>query len=350
MGQYYRENRIPVDYERISPHVVNALIATEDERFREHSGIDVRGTLRAAVYLGKKGGASTITQQLAKMLFTDRSPNFVKRTFQKFQEWIISARLERQYTKNEIIAMYLNRFDWINQAVGINSAARVYFNTTPDSLKHRGGRPARGHVQEPGALQPAAQTGHHAHPPHGGAGPDAQERLPHHCTEYDSLKSMPIGLRFQRVDHTEGPAPYFREVLRAKLVALFAEKNEDGSYRYAKADGTPYDIYTDGLKVYTTLDRRMQQYAEWGLQEHLRNELQARLLQGPGEEEEPALRLPRERGGDRGDPEHRDEAQRALQGAHGQTVRQLRAAGEIHRDQAARGPQTLPLPARPGWM
>jgi penicillin-binding protein 1A len=158
MGQYYRENRIPVDYERISPHVVNALIATEDERFREHSGIDVRGTLRAAVYLGKKGGASTITQQLAKMLFTDRSPNFVEAHLPEIPGVDHQcARLERQYTKNEIIAMYLNRFDWINQAVGINSAARVYFDTTPDSLKHRGGRPARGHVQEPGALQPAAQ-------------------------------------------------------------------------------------------------------------------------------------------------------------------------------------------------
>jgi penicillin-binding protein 1A len=273
MGQYYRENRIPVDYERISPHVVNALIATEDERFREHSGIDVRGTLRAAVYLGKKGGASTLTQQLAKMLFTDRSPNFVKRTFQKFQEWIISARLERQYTKNEIIAMYLNRFDWINQAVGINSAARVYFNTTPDSLRIEEAALLVGMCKNPALFNPLRR-------------PDTtltrrmvvldQMRKNGFLStvEYDSLKSMPIGLRFQRVDHTEGPAPYFREVLRAKLVALFAEKNEDGSYRYAKADGTPYDIYTDGLKVYTTLDRRMQQYAEWGLQEHLRNELQ----------------------------------------------------------------------------
>ncbi|MFN9324435.1 MAG: transglycosylase domain-containing protein [Flavobacteriales bacterium] len=135
MGQYYRENRIPVDYARISPNVVNALIATEDERFRAHSGVDLRGTMRAAVFLGKKGGASTLTQQLAKMLFTERSSNFIKRTFQKFQEWIISARLERQYTKDEIFAMYLNRFDWINQAVGIHSAARVYFNTTPDSLR-----------------------------------------------------------------------------------------------------------------------------------------------------------------------------------------------------------------------
>lgn len=273
MGQYYRENRIPVDYERISPHVVHALIATEDERFREHSGIDVRGTLRAAVYLGKKGGASTLTQQLAKMLFTDRSPNFVKRTFQKFQEWIISARLERQYTKNEIIAMYLNRFDWINQAVGINSAARVYFNTTPDSLRIEEAALLVGMCKNPALFNPLRR-------------PDTtltrrmvvldQMRKNGFLTtaEYDSLKTLPIGLRFQRVDHTEGPAPYFREVLRAKLVDLFAEKNEDGTFRYAKSDGTPYDIYTDGLKVYTTLDRRMQQYAEWGLQEHLRNELQ----------------------------------------------------------------------------
>ncbi len=273
MGQYYRENRIPVDYERISPHVVNALIATEDERFRDHSGIDVRGTLRAAVYLGKKGGASTLTQQLAKMLFTDRSPNFVKRTFQKFQEWIISARLERQYTKNEIIAMYLNRFDWINQAVGINSAARVYFNTTPDSLRIEEAALLVGMCKNPALFNPLRR-------------PDTtltrrmvvldQMRKNGFLTtaEYDSLKALPIGLRFQRVDHTEGPAPYFREVLRAKLIKLFAEKNEDGTFRYAKTDGTPYDIYTDGLKVYTTLDRRMQQYAEWGLQEHLRNELQ----------------------------------------------------------------------------
>ena len=109
MGQYYRENRIPVNYDQISPNVVNALIATEDQRFRVHSGVDVRGTVRAAVFLGKRGGASTLTQQLSKMLFTDRAPNFFKRTFQKFQEWIISAQLERQYTKDEIIALYIKK-------------------------------------------------------------------------------------------------------------------------------------------------------------------------------------------------------------------------------------------------
>jgi penicillin-binding protein 1A len=273
MGQYYRENRIPVDYERISPNVVNALIATEDERFREHSGIDLRGTMRAAVYLGKKGGASTLTQQLSKMLFTNRSTNFIKRTFQKFQEWIISARLERQYTKDEIIAMYLNRFDWINQAVGINSAARVYFNTTPDSLRIEEAALLVGMCKNPALFNPLRR-------------PDTtltrrmvvldQMRKNGFLStqQYDSLKTLPLGLRFQRVDHTEGPAPYYREVLRAKLIKLFAEKNKDGELRFAKADGSPYDIYTDGLKVYTTLDRRMQQYAEHGVREHLGSELQ----------------------------------------------------------------------------
>lgn len=274
MGQYYRENRIPVDYARISPNVVNALIATEDERFREHSGVDLRGTMRAAVFLGKKGGASTLTQQLAKMLFTERSSNFIKRTFQKFQEWIISARLERQYTKDEIIAMYLNRFDWINQAVGIHSAARVYFNTTPDSLRIEEAALLVGMCKNPALFNPLRR-------------PDTtmtrrmvvldQMRKNGFITtpQYDSLKTLPLGLRFQRVDHTEGPAPYFREVLRGKLQALLAEKDENGELRFAKADGKPYDIYTDGLKVYTTIDRRMQAYAERGLREHLATELQA---------------------------------------------------------------------------
>jgi penicillin-binding protein 1A len=253
--------------------VVNALIATEDERFREHSGIDLRGTMRAAVYLGKKGGASTLTQQLSKMLFTNRSTDFIKRTFQKFQEWIISARLERQYTKDEIIAMYLNRFDWINQAVGINSAARVYFNTTPDSLRIEEAALLVGMCKNPALFNPLRR-------------PDTtltrrmvvldQMRKNGFLStqQYDSLKTLPLGLRFQRVDHTEGPAPYYREVLRAKLIKLFAEKNKDGELRFAKADGSPYDIYTDGLKVYTTLDRRMQQYAEHGVREHLGSELQ----------------------------------------------------------------------------
>jgi penicillin-binding protein 1A len=273
MGQYYRENRIPVNYDQISPNVVNALIATEDERFREHSGIDLRGTVRAAVYLGKKGGASTLTQQLSKMLFTERSSNFITRTFQKFQEWIISAQLERQYTKDEIIAMYLNRFDWINQAVGINSAARVYFSTTPDSLKIEEAALLVGMCKNPALFNPLRR-------------PDTTmtrrmvvlDQMRKNgiltTTEYDSLKVLPMGLKFQRVDHAEGPAPYYREVLRAKLQDLLSSTDDEGNPRYVKSDGTPYDIYTDGLKVYTTLDGNMQRHAEFAVSEHLGTELQ----------------------------------------------------------------------------
>lgn len=283
MGQYYKENRIPVDYAQISPNVVNALIATEDERFRQHSGVDVRGTIRAAVFLGKKGGASTITQQLAKMLFTDRADSFVKRTFQKFQEWIISAKLERQYTKEEIIAMYLNRFDWINQAVGINSAARVYFNTTPDSLKIEEAAMLVGMLKNPALFNPNRASRLDT-VMHRRMVVFDQMRRNGFLTaqQYDSLKALPLGLKFQRVDHTEGPAPYFREVLRSKLQDLLASTNEDGTLKYAKSDGSAYDIYTDGLKIYTTLDGDMQRYGEFAVREHLGTELQADFFKDLG--------------------------------------------------------------------
>ena len=282
MGQYYRENRIPVDYDHISPHVVHALIATEDERFRDHSGIDVRGTLRAAAFLGKKGGASTITQQLAKMLFHERAKGLIARLKQKAQEWLISAKLEREYTKDEIVAMYLNRFDWINQAVGINSAARVYFNTTPDSLKMEQAAMLVGMCKNPALFNPLHR-------------PDTvltrrmvvlkqmvkNGFLTAH--QYDSLKTLPLGLKFQRIDHTEGPAPYLREVLRTQVQALLTQKDpKTGELLIgklnAKGEKVPFDIYTDGLKIYTTVDRRMQRDAEWAVREHLSTELQPQFL------------------------------------------------------------------------
>lgn len=273
MGQYYRENRIPVDYKRISPNVVNALIATEDERFREHSGVDVRGTIRAAVFMGKRGGASTLTQQLAKMLFTDRSPNLFERVFQKFQEWIISAKLERQYTKDEIIAMYLNRFDWINQAVGIHSAARVYFNTTPDSLRVEEAALLVGMCKNPSLYNPVRRE-ENATKRRMVVLDQMRKNGFLSTQQYDSLKVLPLGLDFQRIDHAEGPAPYFREELRLKLEKMLSEKDEQGRYKLAKPDGSRYDIYTDGLRIYTTIDRRMQQYGEFAVAEHLGKELQ----------------------------------------------------------------------------
>ncbi|MBV6443618.1 MAG: transglycosylase domain-containing protein [Flavobacteriales bacterium] len=277
MGQYYRENRIPVKYGQISPHVVDALIATEDERFRTHSGIDMRGTVRAVAFLGGKGGASTITQQLAKMLFTEKPASSFRRVFQKFQEWIIAVRLERQYTKDEIIAMYLNRFDWINQAVGIRSAAQVYFNTTPDSLRIEEAAMLVGMCKNPALFNPVRRPDTTLHRRMVVLAQMERAGMIDRAA-YDSLRALPLGLRFQRIDHAEGPAPHFREVLRAKLQALLAERDEKGKLRYAKADGQPYDLYTDGLKVYTTLDHRMQAFGEWAVAEHLRSELQPDLF------------------------------------------------------------------------
>jgi len=282
MGQYYRENRIPVKYDRISPNVVNALIATEDERFREHSGIDLRGTVRAAVYLGKRGGASTITQQLSKMQFHEREVSLWLRIRQKFQEWVISARLERLYTKDELIAMYLNRFDWINQAVGIHSAARVYFSTTPDSLRIEEAALLVGMCKNPSLYNPRTKQDNALQRRNVVLGQMLKNGMLSRA-DFDSLKAMPLGLRFQQIDHTEGLAPYFREVLRAQLTALLNEKDPTtGKPKLAKPDGTGYDLYTDGLRIYTTLDRRMQGYAEWAVREHLGTELQEEFFKDIG--------------------------------------------------------------------
>lgn len=273
LGKYFRENRSVVSYKDISPFVINALIATEDERFQEHSGVDVKGLLRAAVFLGTKGGASTITQQLSKMLFHERARNFFKRTVQKLKEWIIAARLERQYTKEEIIMMYLNKFDFNNNAVGIKSAAAVYFNTTPDSLTIAQAAMLVGMCKNPSLYNPLRR-------------PEIsmqrrnvvlhQLRRNKHITDqtFDSLKQLPVELDFKIVDHKEGLAPYFREVLRLELTSLFNEKSEDGNYLLHKADGTPYNIYNDGLKIYTTIDSRMQKYAEYAVARHISKELQ----------------------------------------------------------------------------
>lgn len=274
MGQYYKENRIPVGYEHISKHVVDALIATEDERFRDHSGIDVRGTLRAAAFLGKKGGASTITQQLAKMLFHEPARSLPARLKQKAQEWIISAKLEREYTKDEIIAMYLNRFDWINQAVGINSAARVYFNTTPDSLQLHEAAMLVGMCKNPALFNPMHRADTTLQR-RNVVFKQMQKNGLLTQAQFDSLKALPLGLHFQRIAHTEGPAPYLREVLRAQVQALLSSKDpKSGELRFTKSNGDAYDIYTDGLRIYTTIDKRMQRSAEWAVREHLSTELQ----------------------------------------------------------------------------
>lgn len=277
LGTYYRENRSNVTYEDLSPNLVNALVATEDERFYDHSGIDLKslGRVVYGVLTGQmsKGGGSTLTQQLAKMLFHNRPSSKIERGLQKFKEWIISARLERQYTKEEIITMYLNKFDFVNNAVGIKSASRIYFNTTPDSLSLPQAAVLVGMAKNPALFNPVRRPDTTQHRRNVVFAQMLRNEL---ITkqEFDSLKQLPIELNFTRVDHRTGLAPYFREVLRLRLRELFDEQDEEGNYILAKPDGTPYDIYGDGLRIYTTLNSKLQTYAEEAVAEHLGQELQ----------------------------------------------------------------------------
>ena len=272
-GKYFKENRTTVKYTELSPNLVNALVATEDERFYNHSGIDFRGLVRAIVKLGRAGGASTITQQLAKMMFEHKASNIFQRIKQKLQEQIIAVELEKRYTKEEIITMYLNKFDFINNAVGIKSASNVYFNKEPIDLEIQEAAMLVGMAKNPALFNPLrrpemTQTRREV--------VLKQMEKNDFITEeqYDSLRVLPLGLDYKIVDHKEGIAPYFREVLRSDLQKLFEQKDEDGNYLYAKKDGTPYNIYSDGLKIYTTIDSRMQTYAEWAVQEHIGKTLQ----------------------------------------------------------------------------
>ncbi|MFZ4785933.1 MAG: transglycosylase domain-containing protein, partial [Flavobacteriales bacterium] len=284
LGSYYKENRTDVRFENIPTHMVNALIATEDARFREHSGIDFRGLTRAVVKLGSDGGASTITQQLAKLQFTKEYENasIFKRVWQKVREMIIAARIERTYTKDEIIALYLNQVDFIHQAVGVKSAARVYFNTIPDSLTVDQAAMLVGMLQNPAKWNPMKK--------------DTTMCLKRREVvlnqmvkygylteeEYETYRKRPRGIDFQRVSHDEGLAPYFREVMRTKLDEILNEKDENGELIHKKGDGSAYNLYSDGLKIYTTIDSRLQAHAEWAVEEHLSKELQAAFTKDVG--------------------------------------------------------------------
>ncbi|PCJ28582.1 MAG: penicillin-binding protein [Flavobacteriales bacterium] len=273
IGKYFLQNRTNIKYEDLSPFIVDALIATEDERYRSHSGIDLRGLTRAVFYMGSAGGASTLTQQLAKMMFDHKATNIVERIMQKFQEWILAVELEKRYTKNEIIIMYLNKFDFIYNAVGIKSASNVYFNKEPIELNIEEAAILVGMAKNPSLFNPirfptnALNRREVVFSQMKRSGMLTQ-------LEYDSLRSLPLKLDYKVVDHKEGMAPYFRETLRLKLQKMFKEKNDEGDYVYSKSDGTPYNIYKDGLKIYTTLNSRMQEHAEWAVQEHISHNLQ----------------------------------------------------------------------------
>lgn len=263
IGKFYKENRTPVPYEALPDHLVEALIATEDARFYDHSGIDGKGTLRAIAFLGTRGGASTISQQLAKLFFTDQTAsNKVERALQKVKEWIIAIRLERRYTKEEIITMYFNEYDFLNQAVGIESAANIYFDKPPSELSTAESAMLVGMFKNAALFNPNRR-------------PELVQRRRNvvlsQMEKYkfiskpvrDSLQSLPLDLKFTPQGHDEGSATYFREYARHFM--------EDWIKENPKPDGSKYNIYQDGLKVYVTIDSKMQQYAEEAVKSHMAN-------------------------------------------------------------------------------
>jgi penicillin-binding protein 1A len=262
IGKYATENRTPIHYNELPQNLIDALIATEDERFYEHSGIDFRGTTRAILKPGS-GGASTITQQLAKMLFTGKaSKNIAMRVLQKVKEWIVATKLERQYTKQEIIAMYLNKYDFLNQAVGIRSASRIYFRKEPKDLK----------IGESAMLVGMLKNSSYFNPLRRKAKVKQRRNVvllqmnrSNFITEKekDSLQKLPLKINFTPESHSDGAATYFRAYLQKQLRA-WVRKNP-------KANGEQYDIFKDGLKIHVTLDSRIQKYAEEAVKEHVSN-------------------------------------------------------------------------------
>ena len=271
LGSYFYENRTHVDYTELSPILINALIATEDERFFSHSGIDFIALIRVlkGVLTGNKnlGGGSTITQQLAKMFFSKRPASKIERVKQKFKEWIIAVRIERQYSKKEIITMYLNRFDFLNLAVGIKSASKIYFNTTPDSLTIEEAATLVGMAKNPSLYNPLRRI----EKTKNRRNTVLNQMVKNNYLSKDicdSLIKKPIVLNYNRVDHNEGIATYFRETLRSFM--------RDWSEKKEKETGKKYNIYKDGLKIYTTIDSEMQTYAENAVKNHIK-ELQQKF-------------------------------------------------------------------------
>ena len=270
IGKFYAENRTNVKFKDISPNVVNALVATEDARFFDHSGVDVRALGRAvygaATGRSASGGGSTISQQLAKMLFPREDLSKPELVVRKFKEWIIAVKLEREYTKEEIIALYLNKFDYLNNAVGIKSAAQIYFGTSPDSLKIEEAALLVGLAKNPSYFNP-----NRFHDRAEGRRNTVLQQMQKYGyltqQQCDSLQKIPLTLHFHPEDHNDGLAPYFREYLRDVFLKKWCEE-------HPKPDGKKYDVYRDGLKIYTTIDSRMQRYAEEAVAEHLK-ELQA---------------------------------------------------------------------------
>lgn len=263
MGKFYLKDRINVKYQDISPNVIRALVSTEDERFYEHSGIDIKSLLRAIVFLGSEGGASTITQQTAKALLGQQSSKSVTRIIEKLKEWIVAIRLESNLTKEEIITLYLNMVNYGDEIYGIRNAAKTYFQKEPGQLA----------VEEAAVLVGLLKGSTRYNPRR-----NPKAAMARRNTVIDqmvrnevltkeearAIKIAPIQLKYQKLDENSGIAPYFREVLREEL-KNWCKENEN------PATGEPYDIYKDGLKIFTTINPRMQEYAEIAVYRHMQN-------------------------------------------------------------------------------
>ncbi|HEY3389268.1 MAG TPA: transglycosylase domain-containing protein, partial [Prolixibacteraceae bacterium] len=297
---FYKENRSYVPYEQISKNVITALIATEDERFYQHSGIDIRGLLRVAkgIVTGDQssGGGSTISQQLAKMLFPREEMDSKKDlAFRKFREWIIAVKLERNFTKEEILTMYLNKFDFLNLAVGIKSASQIYFGITPDKLSLEQAAMLIGMAKNPSLYNPLRR-------------PEIVKQRRNVVldqvrkfgaiskAEYNAMKIKDLQLNYHKEDFKSSPGTYFTEYLRTILMSQKPDREKYGAWqnqqfyedslewetnplygwcnKNRKPDGSPYNIHSDGLKIYSTIDMRMQTYAEYAIRQHLSIEIQ----------------------------------------------------------------------------
>ena len=301
---YSRENRVWTDYDELSPALIKALISTEDVRFTEHSGIDLRALLRAIVKTGvlrqsNSGGGSTLTQQLAKQLYTEVADSKVERLFQKPIEWVIAVKLEKYYTKEEILTMYLNKYDFGNNAIGIKTASNTYFSKEPKELSIEEAATLVGMCKNSSLYNPRRR----AEKTRVRRNVVLSQMEKNGCltrAELDSLQQTPLVLHYRPVDHKQGPAPYFREYLRGVLTAKepvrknyrgwqmqkFYEDSIDWATnplygwcnKNVKKDGSHYNLYTDGLKIHVTIDSRMQQYAEEAVDEHIKKYLQPRFF------------------------------------------------------------------------
>ena len=253
IGKYYSSNRVNVPFDELSPWLEKALVATEDKRFYDHAGIDVLRTVKAVITLGANGGGSTITQQLAKNMFNDPAKNIVQRMIQKAKEYVIAPMLERRYTKQEIIAMYFNTVDFLNNADGIKSAARIYFNKLPKDLNLEESAMFVGMLQNPALYNPKRHEERTRKRRATVLSLMAEQGVITQA-QFDAAKDKPIVLNFHPESPNDGLAPYFRASV-AEFLKKWCKENK-------KPDGTNWNIYTDGLKIFTTLDTRYQKYAE----------------------------------------------------------------------------------------